>query len=224
MTNKKFLIVVAHPDDEVLGMGGTIFKHVNNGEEVNSLILGEGETSRKEKGNVEKRKEQAKKAAKVLGIKNVFFEDLPDNKFDSVPLLEITQKIEAIINKVRPNIVYTHHAYDLNIDHRLTFKAVLTACRPQPNFYVKKISSFEVLSSTEWQLKNSNNLFCPNEYVNITESIDKKLEALKCYKDEIRELPHPRSLEGVKILSQYRGIEVGCPHAEAFKIIRSLDD
>jgi len=220
------LVIVAHPDDEILGVGGTILKHIKNGDQVSVLILGDGESSREGATvvNIKKRKKQIERVAKMLKVVNIFIDELPDNQFDSLSLLKIAKKIEAIINKISPNIVYTHHAYDLNIDHRLTFQAVLTACRPQPSFFVKKISTFETPSSTEWQIKNGQNYFCPNEYVNIEKFIDKKIDILKIYKDELRDYPHPRSVEGIKILAKYRGMEIGYKYAEAFHVIRSLSD
>lgn len=220
----KILIIAAHPDDEILGVGGTILKHIKNGNEASILILGEGETSRDSGVNIKKRERQAKKAAKLLGAKNLFLETLPDNKFDSIPLLEIVKEVEGVINKVRPNIIYTHHSYDLNIDHRLTFQAVLTACRPQPGFFVKKILTFETPSSTEWQVKKRKEIFCPTEYNDITDFIDKKIEVLKVYKNELKKPPHSRSIKGVRILAQYRGVEVGYKYAEAFQVIRDLHD
>jgi len=220
------LIIAAHPDDEILGVGGTILKHIKNGDQVSILILGDGESSREGAtvANIKKRKKQIERVAKMLKVANILIDELPDNQFDSLSLLKIAKKVEAIINKIRPNIVYTHHAYDLNIDHRLTFQAVLTACRPQPDFFVKKILTFEILSSTEWQMKDGNNMFCPNEYNNVENFMDKKIEVLQIYKDELRESSHPRSIEGVKILAQYRGMEVGYKYAEAFQIIRNLND
>lgn len=218
----KILVVAAHPDDEVLGMGGTILKHVDHDDEVNILILSDGETAKCKDTNIARRKKQAKDAASVLGAKKIILEKFPDNKFDSLPLLSIIKKIEEIISEIRPNIVYTHFPYDLNVDHRLTFQAVLTACRPQPNFCVKKILAFEILSSTEWQIKDSNHVFYPNEYSNINSYIDKKIEVLKIYKDELRRFPHPRSIKGVEILAQYRGMEAGHNYAEAFSLIRNL--
>lgn len=218
----KILIIAAHPDDEVLGVGGTILKHCKNGDEVNILILSDGESSRDNGSDVAKREKQCQEVAEKLGAEKVYFKKFPDNSFDSIPLLEITKEVEMIIGQLKPDTIYTHHAHDLNIDHRLTFQAVLTACRPQPNFFVKKILTFEVLSSTEWQLKDGNNAFCPNEYNNIEDFIDRKIEALQIYKDELRKYPHPRSTEGVKILAQFRGLEVGLSFAEAFQIIRFI--
>lgn len=219
------LVVAAHPDDELFGVGGTIIKHIKNGDLVSVLILGDGATSRGATADqIEARTNQAKKAAKILGLKKVVLEILPDNKFDSVPLLEIVKKVEKTVYSIKPNIIYTHFSNDLNIDHRLTCQAVLTACRPQPKFFVKNIMAFEVLSSTEWQEKKKKSLFCPNHYNDISEFIDEKISALEAYRNELRARPHPRSKHGVKVLAQYRGMEVGYKYAEAFEIIRNLDD
>ena len=221
----KILIVAAHPDDEVIGVGGTVAKHAKAGDEVSVLLLGDGITSRGgDKTGITKRANQAKKAAKILGVKKVFLETLPDNKFDSVPLLEIVKKVEKIIYKIKPSVVYTHFGDDLNIDHRLTYKAVITACRPQPKFFVKKILAFETLSSTEWQAKKKKNLFSPTYYNDIGGFLDKKIKAMEVYKDEIKPYPHPRSVEGLKILANYRGLETGYKNAEAFEVIRQLKD
>jgi len=221
----EILIVAAHPDDEVLGAGGTILKHVKNGDRVSILILGDGVTSRGAgAAAIKQRLNQAKKAAGILGVKQVILETLPDNKFDSLPLLEIVKKVEPVIKRIKPNIIYTHFSDDLNIDHRLTFQAVLTACRPQPGFFVKKILSFEIPSSTEWQVKKKNNLFCPTYYNDISDFIAKKIKAIKVYEEELKPYPHPRSKKGINILAQWRGLEVGYKFAEAFQAVRDLND
>ncbi|MDD5433309.1 MAG: PIG-L family deacetylase [Candidatus Pacebacteria bacterium] len=225
MQSKKVLVIGAHPDDEVLGCGGTILKHLNHGDMVSVLILGEGETS-KEKNmiDIEGRKKAAQKAAQILGVSDLFLERLPDNQFDSLPLLKIVKKIESHLLKIKPEIVYTHFANDLNIDHRTTFKAALTACRPQPCFFVKKILSFEILSSTEWQAKNIGKMFRPTVYENITDFIAQKLKAMQAHEGELKNYPHPRSLKGIEVQAQYRGIESGYKFAEAFQLIRDLHD
>ena len=226
MKRDTVLIIAAHPDDEVLGCGGTIAKLSPNND-IYTLILGEGITSR-EISDEEKRKElnelkkQSDEANKILGVKKVFFENFPDNKFDTVPLLDIIKRIEGHISKIKPDIIYTHHYGDLNVDHRITFDAALTACRPQSNSIVKKIYTFEVLSSTEWNHQTPSNVLIPNTYIDILKTIDKKLEAMRCYKGEIRGYPHPRSLEGIKILAQKRGLEVGLKLAEVFCLIREI--
>ncbi|MBM4177375.1 PIG-L family deacetylase [Candidatus Gribaldobacteria bacterium] len=225
------LVVASHPDDEALGCGGTILKHSSRGDDVFILFLADGESSRDnfslnqdEKNLIERRKQSGFQVAKILGVKEVFSEKLPDNKCDSLPLLEIVKIVENVIEKTRPTIIYTHNPSDLNIDHQLAFKAVLTAARPSPGFFVKKILAFEVLSSTEWQMKEKSTMFCPNVYEDITGFIEKKITALKCYHQEMREYPHPRSYEGVLTLSKYRGIESGYQYAEAFQLIRELKD
>lgn len=216
------LVVVAHPDDEVLGIGGTIIKHVNDGDEVNILILGDGETSRDSGADIKKRELQARSVSQVMGVKNIFLEKYLDNQFDIIPLLTIIKKIESVLKEVKPSIIYTHYYNDLNIDHCLVAQAVITACRPNTSSGIKKILAFETPSSTEWQIKDQSHVFCPTEYNNITDFIDKKIDILKIYKDELADYPHPRSVEGIKILAQYRGLESGFKYAEAFQLIRSL--
>jgi len=217
------LVIVAHPDDELLWVWWTLLQHIEKGDTVDILILSSWENSRWEViSDNAKRIKQANDVAKKLNAK-LFMENFPDNMFDSVPLLNITKEVEKYISEIRPDTIYTHHSNDLNIDHRITFQAVLTSCRPQPHFFVKKIFCFETNSSTEWQKKESGTLFCPNKYVDITNFIDKKLEILSLYEDEIKKFPHPRSLYWVKILSEFRGMEVGYNNAEAFEIIRILD-
>jgi len=224
--NKKILIVAAHPDDEVLGCGGTVARLIKEGYDAYTLILGEGITSRDKSRNREKRlhdikklKDQIYKANKILGIKKVFTFDLPDNRFDSVDFLDIVKIIEEIKNKLKPEIIFTHSKSDLNIDHRITHKAVITATRPVKGETVKSIYAFEVLSSTEWNYPLS---FSPNVYFNIENTLDLKLKAMSEYKNELREYPHPRSLEGIKIKAKQRGMEAGFSYAEAFELIRRV--
>ena len=221
---KNILVVVAHPDDEILGAGGTLMHHIETGDDVYCLILGEGQMSRdgKSADDVTALRADSIAVAKMIGFKQIFFSNFPDNEFDSVSLLKITKEIEKYFLEIKPQIVYTHHEYDLNVDHRLTFQAVLTASRPCTNFYPSEILTFESLSSTEWQNK-SHKAFSSNIYHDISPYLDKKIECLKLYKGEIREYPHPRSEEGIKILAQYRGLESGLKYAEAFCLIRRVD-
>jgi len=224
---KKILVVAAHPDDEVLGCGGTIAKNAENSD-VFVTILGEGISSRyekreqAEKTELQELQEQSQNACKILGAKEVLFFSLPDNRFDKIEFLEIVKKVEQALEKFKPDIIYTHHFGDLNIDHRLTFQAVLTACRPTEKILVREIYSFEILSSTEWSQEKIEKPFIPNVYEDISLTIEKKIKALHEYKSEIKEFPHPRSLQGIEVLAQKRGMEAGLEYAEAFELIRHI--
>lgn len=221
--------MVAHPDDEVLGCGGTIAKYANDNH-IYVAILGEGVSSRYAQREEARRNEllelqkQSRKAGRVLGVKENFFFSLPDNRFDVVPFLDIVKKIESIIVKVKPETIYTHHSGDLNIDHRITFQAVLTGTRPTGDCSVREICSFEVPSSTEWSFQKLSNIFTPNVFEDISSSIEVKLEALKIYQSEIRKYPHPRSLEALTIIAQRWGIVVGKEYVESFELIRKVID
>lgn len=225
--NNKILVVAAHPDDEVLGCGGLMAKYAGDND-IFVVILGEGISSRYEKRELADKNDldelqlQSVRAGKVLGVKENIFYNLPDNRFDSVAFLEIVKKVEKTIQKIKPDIIYTHHSGDLNIDHRIAFRAVLTASRPLKGNSVKEIYSFEVLSSTEWSQQKIEKPFIPNVYEDISFALEKKIEAFQEYKSEVKEFPHPRSVEGVKILAQKRGMESGFESAEAFELIRLL--
>ena len=223
---KRILIVAAHPDDEILGCGGTVARFTKQGFETFILILGEGATSRDDKRSKEKRgreianlKEQAKKANELIGVKKVFFHDFPDNRFDTIPFLDIVKIVEKIKNEIKPEIIFTHYEKDLNIDHQITYKAVITATRPVREETVKEVYSFEISSSTEWSYPLS---FSPDIFFDISETIDTKLKSLEEYKTELKKYPHPRSLEGVKLIAKNRGMEVGLNYAEAFKCVRII--
>ena len=227
--NKKILIVAAHPDDEVLGCGGTILKHVADGDSVHIVIMAEGITSRdsvrdivKNTSVLEKLHSQSYLVAKRLGVKSLTMFQFPDNRMDSENLLDIIKKIEQVVEDVRPDIIYTHHSGDINIDHQITNQAVVTASRALPGKSVKQILFFETLSSTDYQLMNINNTFIPNWFVDIEREFDKKIDILRIYDSEMREYPHPRSYEGVKILAQYRGLAVGRKYVEAFSLGRNI--
>ncbi len=221
MEKKKILMIAAHPDDEILGVGGTLIKHVKKGDEVYCLILGEGVTSRGA-GETETLHKECREAGKIVGFKEIFLSKLPDNKFDSVPLLDIVKEIEKYLEKTKPDIVYTHQGGDVNIDHKLTYEAVMTACRPCNTNCPKEIYSFETLSSTEWQF-NDKMQFVPNVYINIEEEIEDKIKAMKAYKSEIRDYPHPRSEKGIRILASFRGLQSGLKHVESFRLERKVE-
>ena len=223
------LVVAAHPDDEVLGCGGAIAKHTQNGDQVHILILAEGATSRNPNrdrqlfaSELSTLETAAHQASKILGVDSLFLYDFPDNRMDSCDLLDIIKVIEQAIDQYQPQIVYTHHAGDVNIDHQLIHRATVTACRPIPNQSVQTLLFFEIPSSTEWQTSGSALPFIPNWFVDISETLECKLKALEIYESEMRPYPHPRSLEAVEYLARWRGATIGVKAAEAFILGRNL--
>jgi LmbE family N-acetylglucosaminyl deacetylase len=223
------LIVAAHPDDEVLGCGGTIARHADTGDVVHVLIVAEGATSRQgQRDRDEAAKElsrlaqAAQTAGTILGAVDVELLDLPDNRLDSLDRLDLIKRIEERIAWYQPQVVYVHHAGDVNIDHRRLHEAVITACRPTPGQPVRRLLSFEVASSTEWQPPGSAPVFHPNWFVDITAQWSRKRQALEAYADEMRPWPHARSIAALEHLARWRGAQVGVEAAEAFCLLRQL--
>ena len=221
MSENKILIVASHPDDEILGCAGTVARMVKEGAEARTLILGEGPTARGilTESDLEKVWNIAKDANEKIGVEVVYLVGFVDNMLDTLPLLEITKKVESYIEDFRPDIIFTHFKDDLNIDHRITYQAVITATRPMQGQTVKEIYSFEIPSSTEWAFPTS---FSPDVFWDIDSTLDNKIKALDCYGDELRPYPHPRSEEGIEYLAGYRGMQCGCEYAEAFKTVRVI--
>jgi LmbE family N-acetylglucosaminyl deacetylase len=218
------LAVVAHPDDEVLGAGGTLARHAANGDEVHILFLADGVGARgDDKLKVERRAKAARLAASLLGAHEPHFLGFPDNRLDEIDLLDITQAVERIIGKIEPSTIYTHHAGDLNIDHLLCHRAVLTACRPLPDSRVRRIYSMEVPSSTEWSSPHSADGFAPTRFVDISATNETKRHALEAYAEEMRPFPHPRSFEAINALAMWRGASAGLRAAEAFMVVREIE-
>lgn len=223
--NKTILIVAAHPDDEVLGCFGTVAKMIQEGYEAYTLILSGGKTSRGkvEKEEIENLKKEMLNANKTIGIKEVYQLNFPDNSFDSIPLLDIVKEIEKIKDLIQPSIIFTHHIGDMNIDHQLTHKAVLTATRPMDNECVKTIYSMEIPSSTEWNSFNVQTAFIPNVFVDISKTINLKINAMAEYISELREYPHPRSLQHIKELAKVNGTKIGLNYSENFILVRQIN-
>lgn len=224
---RSLLVAAAHPDDEVLGCGGTIAKLADQGATIHVAFLADGVFSRAsdrkaQQDELQSRRAAAQKACDILGVQSVSFGNFPDNRMDTVAMLDITQVVEELISKHQPNTVFTHHAGDLNIDHRRIHEAVVTACRPQRGHPVKTLLCFEVPSSTEWQLPGSAPIFAPNWFVDISNTLVRKLAALGAYAAELRDWPHPRSRQGVEYLARWRGATVGVDAAEAFMLGRQL--
>lgn len=236
----KVLIIAAHPDDEILGMGGTIKKYVKGGHQVKIVIMSTGIFARRS-GNYQNSttyqanqitrnimeeelsdlRKNARKATKTVGVSDVEFLDFPDNEMDTISNLEVTKKIESLIQKFNPEIVYTHSPCDVNVDHRILYDTTLTATRPTPNCKVKQVICFEIPSSTEWYFPSS---FSPNIFVDISKELSSKIKALMAYKNEIRQFPHPRSAKAIEIIAKRWGTVCGFNAAEAFYLVRKLEN
>ncbi|WP_115024775.1 PIG-L deacetylase family protein [Synechococcus sp. UW69] len=227
--DQKVLVIAAHPDDEVLGCGGTIAKHSDAGDHVQVLIMAEGATSRQPQRDRLHAKEElselgkaAQAAGSILGAAGVELLDFPDNRLDSLDRLDLVKQIEERIEHHRPQMVYVHHSGDVNVDHRRLHEAVVTACRPSPGQPVRRMLSFEVASSSEWQPPGSAPAFLPNWFVDISNQWQRKREALLAYASEMRPWPHARSLEALESLARWRGAQVGVEAAEAFFLLRQV--
>lgn len=229
--DKRILVVVAHPDDEVLGCGATMHRliHEYNGQ-IRAVILGEGLTSRSDQRNAERwrekleiHRENIKSAQQLIGYQSVGIYDFPDNRFDSVDLLDIIKVVEKEKEQFRPEIIFTHHGGDLNIDHQRTFEAVMTATRPMEDECVKSVITFETPSGTEWRASSDPKHFIPNMFVQISEKdLEAKILAMEHYEFEKRAYPHPRSPEALRILAQRWGVVASVGFAEVFYSVRSI--
>jgi len=211
---KRVLVIAAHPDDEIFGVGGTIIKHIDNGDNVYLLIITDGVSATHMKNGKELsllRKENCKSAGDSLLINEVIFKDFPDAKLDTIPQLEINKVLEKEIDRINPDVIYTHSEKDLHEDHKIVNKATIIATRR------KRIDlyCYEIIGSTIG--------FNPNFYVDISNELSYKLKVARVYKDLLNEFPHPISLEALKILARYRGIESGLNAAEAFECIRRFE-
>jgi LmbE family N-acetylglucosaminyl deacetylase len=230
---KRILVVASHPDDEVLGCGGTMAAHADAGDVVDVLIVVEGATSREARRDTGAQSEaqaealtalqqSACDAAAVLGARKPYFLGLPDNRLDGMELLEVIKPIEALINELKPQVIYTQHGGDLNVDHRIVHQAVVTACRPAPGACVHAIYGYETASSTEWASRTMGGVFHPIRFVDISKTLERKRKALACYASEMRPFPHARSLEGLEALARWRGVSAGVEAAEAFTVVREI--
>ena len=222
------LILAAHPDDEILGCGGTVARMVKEGDEAFAVILGEGITSRFDKNSTAAKNKirtlhkKTSESADVIGVKETRSYNLPDNRFDTVPLLDIVKTFEKEIDRIRPDIIFTHHGGDLNIDHALVFRVALIAARPTIGSPVKEIYSFAIPSSTDWAFQNFTPVWKPDTFFDISDTLETKIRALKKYDSEMRVSPHPRSYDNVRNTAYGWGAVTGTKAAEAFELIRAI--
>ncbi|WP_415380066.1 PIG-L deacetylase family protein [Halosimplex sp. TS25] len=220
------LCIVAHPDDEVLGVGGTLARHAAVGEDVHVCILSDGVTSRYDDESaaddeIERRRDRARRACETLGATMSCY-GFPDNSFDTVPLLDLVQTVETELEDHDPRVVYTHHYGDLNVDHELTCRATLTAARPLPESSVDRVLAFETLSASEWAVPESGNAFQPTSFVDVTGHLETKVDALSVYEGELRDRPHPRNIETVRDNARVWGAKAGISAAEPFEVLREV--
>ena len=221
---ERILVIAAHPDDEALGCGGTMARHAARGDTVDIVFVADGVSARGESGEqLKRRRAAARGAAKVLGCREPVFLDFPDNRLDRVELLDVVQAVEACVRDRNPTIVFTHHGGDLNVDHRVVHQAVITALRPMPDRGFSGIFAFETASSTEWSTPAIGEMFRPDRFVDVSGTIEKKMNALKCYDEEMRPFPHARSYEAIRALATWRGATAGLAAAEAFATLRWIE-
>jgi LmbE family N-acetylglucosaminyl deacetylase len=218
----KILVVAAHPDDEILGAGATIARHAKAGNRVTTLILATGLDSRGAADTEAHRRlrAQADKAASIVGMHDLRLASFPDNKMDTVALLDVVKMIEDVASRTNPEIIYTHCARDLNVDHEITARAVATAFRPQPHTLAKRILAFDVPSATDWNPAATP--FAPTTFIDASDTLEAKLKAMACYEGELRPFPHARSLEAIRARAVAWGTHVGLAAAEPFELLREI--
>ncbi len=218
----KILVIAPHADDEVLGVGGTIAKHIDEGNDVYVCIVTSGHPKMFPEDILKQLRKEALSAHEFLGVKETFFLDFPAVMLSEIPKYEINGKILDIINEVQPDIVFIPHYGDMHLDHYIVSQASMVGLRPIREHKVLEVYSYETLSETEWNIPHASNTFIPNTWVDISNYLDKKLKAMNTYSTQVYKFPHPRSLEGIKSLAKLRGTTVGVNAAEAFSLIRRI--
>lgn len=222
MGRTRVAVIAAHPDDELLGIGGTLARHVRNGDEVHAVVVADGAGSRYPAELVATLEKQARRAAEVIGFTSLQFLSLPDQRLDAVPLIETTQRLEGVLDEIEPETVYTHFPEDVNSDHRLVARCAWTACRPYARPGLRKFAVFETPSSTEWAWPMTGTEFRPNWFVDVTETLEIKIAAMECYETELRAYPHPRSSQALRERAAYWGSHIGRLAAEPLMVLREL--
>lgn len=220
--NEVVLVVAAHPDDEILGAGATLAKHVDAGNEVHAVIVSEGATARYDDSMTHDLQQAARASAARIGFTSLTFLGLADQRMDVAPLIEVTQSIESIVHQYEPRTIYSHSPVDVNADHGVVARATWTACRPYAAPFVEKVLAFETPSSTEWAWPLEANNFMPQMFVDVTETLDRKIEAMESYDSELRPYPHPRSVRGLRERAAFWGSKAGCLAAEPFAVLRIM--
>ena len=226
ITNKRILVIGAHSDDEVLGVGGTVLQASKLDSQVDVLIVTDSVSTQYESASIMgvRRVSHLTECCEILGVNSVTQWEYPDMKLDTIAHVDLNRKIENFLLERKYDTVFVHHRNDINKDHRILFDSVMVATRPVPSQTIKAIYCYYTPSSTEWGAHGGSSIFCPNMFVDVSNVLSKKLEALNKYKDELREYPHPRSIENVENVAKYFGAQVGLKAAEAFQIIRNIQN
>lgn len=220
------LVFAPHPDDEVMGCGGTITRHIAEGDIVYVCIVTRGKPPvyNHSPEILEKLPhdlyDEIEESHSVLGVKKTYYLQFPAVMLETVPRYELNRKISELINKIKPNVVYIPHFGDMQKDHALTSEAVMVAARPKGDCAVQAIYSYETLSETEWNIPHVANIFIPNVYIDISKFLNKKFEAMKCFRSQLCEFPNPRSIQAIMALAKFRGSTMGADAAESFMLIR----
>jgi LmbE family N-acetylglucosaminyl deacetylase len=223
MPETRVAVIGAHPDDELLGAGATLAMHVRSGAEVHAAVISDGVGSRYPGDMRPTLEKDGQRAAEIMGFASLRFLGLPDQRLDTVPAIELTQLIEAVLDDVRPHLVYTHFPDDVNIDHGLVARAAWTACRPYYRGELRRFAVFETPSSTEWAWPIDGASLLPNLFVDVADTLDTKIAAMECYETELRDYPHPRSSRALRERAAFWGSQVGCGSAEPFRILRQVE-
>ena len=218
----RVLIIAPHPDDEIIGVGGTIVKHVKQGNEVYVCVVTKGQAPLFQVDFIEQGREECRAADKKLGVKKTIFLDFPAVMLETVPRHKLNEKLFDVIQKIKPDEVYIPHRGDMQLDHQMVVDAAMVALRPKYEHVIKKIYAYETLSETGWNIPNAINEFIPNVYEDITEVLQRKIEAMKIFKSQLSEFPSARSIGAIEALAKYRGATVNVNAAEAFTLIREI--
>ncbi len=216
------VIIAAHPDDEVLGCGATAARMAGEGHRVIPVIVCENASVRYDSHMQSVLEENAITSADILGMQPPVFLRMPDQKLDTFSALEMAQAIERAFEETKPEVVFTHHGGDINMDHRVLFEATMVATRPTPGNRVRTVFTYETISSTEWAAPGYHSVFTPNTFYDVSSTLALKIKAFSVYESEVKEYPHPRSLEGIEIRAKDWGTRVGRHAAEAFQLVRSV--
>ena len=218
----RVLVIAPHPDDEVLGCGGTIVRHAKQGDSVYVCIVTKAYAPDWSEEFLKNRPLEIAESNKILNITRTYFLDYPTVKLDTIPQKELNEAIAKVVSEISPQVLYVPHRGDLTTDHRLVFDAAMVVVRPKPVAVIKRVLSYETLSETEWAAPFPESAFMPNVYVDISDALETKLKAMAAYKTELKEYPHPRSLEAISALAKVRGSAIRVEAAEAFMLVREI--